>query len=88
MEEIMGVDHHLDRRAAELSAAFRDQDQLLDEKERAARLGYAPITVRIWRSKGEGPPFIRVSRRGIRRHQRPGQEKQKRPETRAAAHHQ
>ena len=59
---------HLDRRAAELSAsaAFLDQDQLLNTKEVAAWLGVAPITLRIWRSKGEGPPITRVSRRGIR----------------------
>ena len=59
---------HLDRRAAELSAsaAFLDQDQLLNTKEVAAWLGVAPITLRIWRSRGEGPRFVRVSRRNIR----------------------
>ena len=59
---------HLDRRAAELSAsgAFLNPDQLLNTNETAAWLGVAPITLRIWRSRGEGPPFIRVSRRGIR----------------------
>lgn len=64
----MGVDHHLDRRAAELSAtaAFLNPDQLLNTNETAEWLGVAPISLRIWRSRGEGPPFVRVSRRGIR----------------------
>ena len=59
---------HLDRRAAELSAsaAFLDPDQLLNTKEVADWLGVAPISLRIWRSKGEGPPTVLVSRRGIR----------------------
>ncbi len=60
--------YHLDRRAHELSAAaaFLDQNQLLTTPETAAWLGVAPISLRIWRSRGEGPPFARVSRRGIR----------------------
>ncbi len=60
--------YHLDRRAGDLAAraAFLDQDQLLNTKEVADWLGVAPISLRIWRSRGEGPPVVRVSRRGIR----------------------
>ena len=59
---------HLDRRAGDLAAraAFLDPDQLLNTKEVADWLGVAPISLRIWRSKGEGPPIVRVSRRGVR----------------------
>jgi hypothetical protein len=26
-------------------------------------LGFAPITLKVWRGKGIGPPFVRVGRR-------------------------
>jgi predicted DNA-binding transcriptional regulator AlpA len=39
---------------------------LLTEKDVAATLGLQPATLRNWRVKGEGPPFVRLSRRAVR----------------------
>ena len=59
--------HHLDKRAADLIAAGAgDPDDLLNTKQVAAWLGNSPITLEIWRSKGKGPPFIRLSPRMIK----------------------
>ncbi len=35
-------------------------DVLFDEKKTAGILGISPITLRIWRHKGEGPEYFRV----------------------------
>jgi predicted DNA-binding transcriptional regulator AlpA len=42
------------------------QNQLLSERQLAAELGLAPATLRKWRARNAGPPFIRLSRRAIR----------------------
>jgi predicted DNA-binding transcriptional regulator AlpA len=39
-----------------------DLDRLLDEKEAAQLLSLSPSTVRGWRSRGEGPQFVRFER--------------------------
>lgn len=35
----------------------------LTTKQASQILGFAPITLQIWRKKGIGPPFVRVGRR-------------------------
>jgi predicted DNA-binding transcriptional regulator AlpA len=60
-------EHHLDRRAGELIAAGAgDSDDMLDTKRVAAWLGMSVITLEIWRSKGKGPPFIKLTPRMVR----------------------
>jgi predicted DNA-binding transcriptional regulator AlpA len=39
---------------------------LLSEKQVAAMLGLEPPTLRNWRVKGQGPRFVRLSRRAVR----------------------
>lgn len=38
------------------------QHQALTEHEVAARLGLSVATLRAWRLKGKGPPFVRFGR--------------------------
>ena len=35
---------------------------LIDERAAAARLGVSPATMRLWRSQGKGPAFVRGPR--------------------------
>ena len=60
--------HHLDRRAADIAEKGRegDPDDLLTTKEEADWLGVSPQWLEIGRSKGYGPPFVRVGPRHIR----------------------
>jgi hypothetical protein len=37
-------------------------DQYLDEDQEAAELRVAKRTLRTWRQKGEGPPFVRAGK--------------------------
>ncbi|MBZ0089746.1 MAG: helix-turn-helix domain-containing protein [Thermoanaerobaculia bacterium] len=40
---------------------------LIDTKQAAQRLGVSPRTVENWRVRGDGPPFLRLSRtKGVR----------------------
>lgn len=39
---------------------------LLDERDAGAALGMKPRTMQLWRSRGGGPPFVRVSSRCVR----------------------
>ena len=59
---------HLDRRAARLAAEGADArpDDLLTTKAVAAWFGVSVSWLEIGRSKGYGPPFIRVAPRRIR----------------------
>lgn len=41
-------------------------NQLIDEKEAAAFLGYTVRCLQNWRLRGGGPPFIKVSSRSVR----------------------
>lgn len=53
------------RLAADMSAAGVP-DELLADKELAAELMLSVQTLQVWRAKGSGPPFIRVSGKCIR----------------------
>jgi predicted DNA-binding transcriptional regulator AlpA len=39
---------------------------LLDERAAAAALGVTPRALQEWRRRGEGPQYVRISRRCIR----------------------
>lgn len=39
----------------------------IDEREVARRTSLARITLRTWRSRGEGPPFHKIGRRVLYR---------------------
>ncbi len=41
-------------------------EQLLNEKQAAAFLGYTPRAMQKWRCVGSGPQFVRVSQCSIR----------------------
>jgi predicted DNA-binding transcriptional regulator AlpA len=43
-----------------------DSRRLLTEAAVAARLSLSPATLRNWRVRGFGPPFVRLSRRAVR----------------------
>jgi DNA-binding transcriptional MerR regulator len=38
-------------------------EPLLDETPAAEQLGLPPRTLRTWRSRGKGPPFVRLGKR-------------------------
>ncbi len=60
-------EHHLDRRAGELIAiGAGNPDDLLTTKQVAAWLGMGAVTLEIWRCRGEGPPFIKLTPRMVR----------------------
>lgn len=60
--------HNLDRRAVALIDAANEgsDDELLDTPRTAVWLGVSPEWLEIGRSKGWGPPFIKLSPRRIR----------------------
>ena len=60
--------HHLDRRAHQIIEQGVDgnPDDLLDTKEMAAWFGNSPQWFEIGRSRGYGPPFIRLGSRSVR----------------------
>ena len=37
-------------------------DGYLNESELAAEIGRSIVTLRLWRRKGDGPPFLRIKR--------------------------
>jgi len=39
---------------------------LLDPKAVSACLGCAESTLRVWRWRGEGPPYVKITRRMVR----------------------
>tara|TARA_R100000789_G_scaffold64661_1_gene61096 strand:- start:59 stop:286 length:228 start_codon:yes stop_codon:yes gene_type:complete len=43
-----------------------NQDQLINEQEAAALLGYSQRTLQGWRLRGGGPKFVKFSQRTIR----------------------
>jgi predicted DNA-binding transcriptional regulator AlpA len=47
-------------------AFLGDAHGLLREKEVADLLGLSSATLRNWRTRGDGPPFVRLSGRAIR----------------------
>ena len=59
------------RTSAQQPKTTRDREPkteplLMNEKEAAELLGFAVRTLQTWRSRGGGPPFIRVSSRCVR----------------------
>jgi len=53
------------RRASSIPLPI-DSRRLLTESALAARLSLSPATLRNWRVKGLGPPFVQLSRRAVR----------------------
>ena len=60
--------HHLDRRALDLIEIANEgsDDELLSTLKTAVWLGVSPEWLEIGRSRGWGPPFIRLSPRRVR----------------------
>jgi len=60
--------HHLDRRADIIADAAADlpEDDLLSTPATAKWLGCSEQWLEIARSKGYGPPFVRISTRRVR----------------------
>jgi hypothetical protein len=59
---------HIDRRAADIAAADTDgdPDDLLTTSEMAEWFGVSAVWFEIGRSRGYGPPFVRVAPKRIR----------------------
>jgi hypothetical protein len=62
--------HHLDRRALDLIEASNEgtDDELLSTPRTAVWFGVSPEWLETGRSKGWGPPYLRLSPRRIRYH--------------------
>jgi hypothetical protein len=58
--------HHIDKRADALIGVSGDDDDLLTTREIAEWFGVSEQWLEIGRSKGYGPPFLRMSERCIR----------------------
>ena len=62
--------HQLDRRASQILATTDDildnDDNLLTTKQVAKWLGMSDQWLEIGRGKGYGPPYVRLSERGVR----------------------
>jgi predicted DNA-binding transcriptional regulator AlpA len=58
--------HHIDKRAAALAAEDGDDDELMTVVECASWLGVSVQWLDDGRSKGYGPPFVRLSRNMVR----------------------
>jgi hypothetical protein len=60
--------HHLDRRALDLIEAANEgtDDELLSTPRTAVWLGVSPEWLEIGRSRGWGPPYLRLSPRRVR----------------------
>lgn len=39
-----------------------DNNRYLNTPQLAEKIGLSPITLEIWRSRGSGPPYIRIGR--------------------------
>jgi predicted site-specific integrase-resolvase len=51
---------------ADLPTVFTDPDPLLTPEAVAVRLTVKAKTLERWRATGDGPPFVRVSRKVVR----------------------
>src|SRR6516165_4002566 len=60
-ESTVPLKHHLDRRAADLIDEGGDDDDLLDTPTTSVWLGVSSQWLEIGRSKGYGPPYVRLS---------------------------
>lgn len=46
--------------------ATRDPEALLNQRQAADLMGVSERTLECWRSRGGGPPFVKISRRAVR----------------------
>ena len=46
--------------------ATRDPQALLNQRQAADLIGVSERTLECWRSRGGGPPFVKISRRAVR----------------------
>ena len=61
------MNHHKTNQSRQHWLSFEmDQDALLTEQDLAAMLNVNPRTLQKWRVNGDGPAFVRISRRCIR----------------------
>ena len=65
-ESTVPLKHHLDRRAADLIDEGGDDDDLLDTPTTSVWLGVSSQWLEIGRSKGYGPPYVRLSPSRVR----------------------
>ncbi len=49
-----------------LCSRTSDPDALLNESQAASLLGFTPRALQMWRYRGGGPKFVKVSSRAIR----------------------
>jgi predicted DNA-binding transcriptional regulator AlpA len=61
-----GMKHHLDKRAGTLAELTGSDDDLLNTAQISKWLGLSVQWFEIGRSKGFGPPFVKVSPRCVR----------------------
>lgn len=47
-------------------SATRDPEALLKQRQAADLIGVSERTLECWRSRGSGPPFVKISRRAVR----------------------
>jgi predicted DNA-binding transcriptional regulator AlpA len=52
--------------AAHAQDGDRGTNELLSQRQVAARLGLSARTIEGWRTRGVGPPFLRLSARAVR----------------------
>ncbi len=71
---VAGIDNYrkgasdLDKRTSgtRRRGATRPQDALLKQRQAASLIGVSERTLECWRSRGGGPPFVKISRRAVR----------------------
>jgi predicted DNA-binding transcriptional regulator AlpA len=52
--------------AEQIERSHTDPEALMQERDAAAFLGFSRRALEAWRSRGGGPPFVRVSARAVR----------------------
>lgn len=57
---------HLDKRAESVAETIADGDALLNTRQTAELLGVSTQWLEIGRSRGYGPPFVRIGARYVR----------------------
>ena len=51
---------------ARLPSEKPDPDALLNQAQAAALIGVSERTLECWRWRGDGPPYVKISRRAVR----------------------
>ena len=54
--------------------AAHDPDALLNQVQAASLIGVSERTLECWRWRGDGPPYVKISRRAVRYRRRDIQE--------------